>query len=77
MMLTEKLRVQQEHLDPTKPSSLCHLALHNPAVFSWPHYILTELPLLSQHVNDVKETVVLHGQKVKAFIKKTPSKQLK
>lgn len=41
-----------QNLPPTAP-------LHNPAALSLPHYILTELPLLSQHVNNVKEAVLV------------------
>lgn len=41
-----------------KPSSHCHLALHNPASFPLPRYFLTDMPLFSQHVNNVKKTVL-------------------
>lgn len=58
-VLTEKIRVQQTHPDPTKPSTHFHLALHNPAALSLPHCFLIELSLLSQHENNVKKTVLV------------------
>lgn len=41
-----------------KPPSRCDLARRDPASFPLPCHFLTELPLLSQHVNNMKKTAL-------------------
>lgn len=41
-----------------KPPSQCDLARHDPASFPLPCHFLTELPLLSQHVNNMRKTAL-------------------